>query len=135
MAGDGRVSIAARSGPAHDLVMVDAFSSDAIPIHLLTREALAVYRRALTGDGIIAFHVSNRFFDLLPVVGRLAEDAGLLSLGRTALSQLDGSLLTSAVVVGIEGPTMVALRARGWVPLPSGPSLWTDDRADVLGAR
>jgi len=135
VAGDGRVSIAAASGPTHDLIMVDAFSSDAIPIHLLTREALAIYRRALTDAGVVAFHVSNRFFDLFPVVGRLAEDAGLTSLGRSGSSQVEGSLLTSAVVVGVEGPTMEALRARGWGPLPSGPSLWTDDRADVLGAR
>ena len=133
VAGDGRPTIAA-PGTSHDFVIVDAFSSDAIPIHLLTREAAATYRRALTDGGILAFHVSNRFFDLFPVVGRLAEDAGLVSLGRVSSSQTDGSLPSSAVVLGVEGPSMDALRAKGWRALPSCSSLWTDDRADVLGA-
>lgn len=133
IAGDGRLAIAA-PGPAYDVVIVDAFSSDAIPIHLLTREAVVIYRRALTDGGILAFHVSNRFFDFFPVIGRLAEDAGLVSLGRVSSSQTDGSLPSSAVVLGVEGPSMEALRARGWRALPSGSSLWTDDRADVLGA-
>jgi len=133
VAGDGRLTIAA-PGTSHDVVIVDAFSSDAIPIHLLTREAVDIYRRALTDGGILAFHVSNRFFDLFPVVGRLAEDAGLVSLGRVSSSQTDGSLPSSAVVLGVEGPSMEALRAKGWSALPSGSSLWTDDRADVLGA-
>lgn len=59
-----------------DVLSVDAFSSDAIPTHLLTREALAVYIRAVRPDGVIAFHTSNRFLDLPPIVAQLAEAAG-----------------------------------------------------------
>jgi spermidine synthase len=135
VAGDGRLSIAQAAPRSDDLVVVDAFSSDAIPIHLLTREAVAIYRRVLSDGGVIAFHVSNRYFDLFPVVARLAEDAGLESLGRVGMSAVDGSQLTFAVVIGPQGPTMDALgRTAGWVPLRAGPSLWTDEHADVLGA-
>jgi SAM-dependent methyltransferase len=59
-----------------DVISVDAFSSDSIPVHLITREALAVYARVIKPDGVIAFHVSNRFLDLAPVVQQLAADAG-----------------------------------------------------------
>jgi len=55
---------------------VDAFSSDAIPIHLITKEALAVYLRHVKPDGIVAFHVSNRFLSLVPVVARIAKENG-----------------------------------------------------------
>jgi SAM-dependent methyltransferase len=134
VAGDGRLSIAGAGTAVHDLVLVDAFSSDAIPVHLVTREAVATYRRALTAGGVLAFHVSNRYFDLLPVVSRLAADAGLVALGRVGTGTVDGSLLTSAVAMAPEGPAMDELRRLGWRPLPAGPALWTDDRSDVLGA-
>ena len=59
------------------MIAVDAFSSDSIPVHLITREALAVFLRHLKPDGVVAFHVSNRFLRLAPVVAQLAADAGL----------------------------------------------------------
>jgi hypothetical protein len=59
------------------VLAVDAFSSDAIPVHLITREALGVYLKHVKPDGIIAFHVSNRFLDLIPVVARLAHEHGV----------------------------------------------------------
>lgn len=58
-----------------------------------------------------------------------------MALGRTGAGTVEGSLLTTAVAVGPDGPAMAALRAmEGWHPVPPGPALWTDDRADVLGA-
>ena len=57
------------------LIVLDAFSSDAIPIHLLTAEALELYRRKLTPDGLLIWHLSNRYLELPPIVGRLAETA------------------------------------------------------------
>jgi len=132
--GDGRLSIAVAPPRSEDLVIVDAFSSDAIPIHLLTREAVAIYERALADGGVVAFHVSNRFFNLFPVVARLAADAGLETLGRIGKGSVDGSEQSDVVVIG-RGPTMDALaRTAGWAPIRPGPSLWTDDHADVLGA-
>ncbi len=75
--GDARTSLA-REPPQHfDVLVVNAFSGDAIPIHLLTTEALALYRRHLTPKGILAFHISNRHVDLAPAIGLLAESAGM----------------------------------------------------------
>ena len=79
--GDARLSmereLADGSALPFDVIAVDAFSSDSIPVHLITREALDVFVRHLKSDGIIAFHVSNRFLRLAPVVAQLADDAGL----------------------------------------------------------
>lgn len=60
--------------------MIDAFSSDSIPVHLITREALAIYMRHVKEDGIVAFHVTNRFLKLPPVVAELAREAGLVAV-------------------------------------------------------
>ena len=74
--GDARVSLAGEPPQAFDVLAVDAFTGDAIPVHLLTSEALALYRRHLKPDvGIVAFHVSNHFLDLAPVVEQLARHA------------------------------------------------------------
>jgi SAM-dependent methyltransferase len=72
--GDARLSLEREPPQAFDVLAVDAFSSDAIPIHLITREALGVYLRHMKPDGIVAFHVSNRFLDLIPVVARIARE-------------------------------------------------------------
>ena len=66
----------------YDLIVLDAFSSDAIPMHLLTREALRLYRDKLAEGGLMAFHISNRYLDLAPVLGALARDAGLVDRVR-----------------------------------------------------
>ena len=75
--GDARISLAREPDGTHDLIILDAFSSDAIPVHLLTREALDLYFRKLSPHGVLAFHISNRYFDLRPVLSRLARDAQL----------------------------------------------------------
>ena len=74
MAVDGRLGLRAKAEASYDLIVVDAFSSDAIPTHLITREAVALYESRIKARGVIAFHVSNRFFDLGPVLARIAED-------------------------------------------------------------
>src|SRR4030095_4175434 len=75
--GDARLSLAKEPAGALDLLIVDAFGSDAIPIHLLTREALALYFKNLQPHGVLAFHVSNRYMRLEPLVGGLAHDRRL----------------------------------------------------------
>jgi hypothetical protein len=79
--GDARVRLEAvkreRPGERYDLIVVDAFTSDAIPVHLLTREALRLYVEMLAPDGLLALHLSNRYLRLEPVVANLAADAGL----------------------------------------------------------
>lgn len=74
--GDGRLSLEAEHGPPFDVIAVDAFSGDAIPVHLITREALAVYLKHLKAGGVLAFHVSNNYLDLASVVKQLAAGAG-----------------------------------------------------------
>jgi SAM-dependent methyltransferase len=74
--GDARLSLEREPPQRFDLLALDAFSSDAIPVHLLTREAFEVYQRHLKPDGVLAVHVSNRHLDLAPVVHRLAEALG-----------------------------------------------------------
>jgi hypothetical protein len=78
--GDARLTLEAQPSQQFDLMAIDAFTSDAIPVHLLTREAFALYFRHLKPTGILAVHVSNRYLDLVPVVSRNARD-----LGRTAV--------------------------------------------------
>ena len=75
--GDARLSMEREPAQNYDLLVIDAFSSDAIPVHLITREALTVYLRHLKPGGVIAFHVTNRFLDLAPVVKRIAGEHGL----------------------------------------------------------
>jgi hypothetical protein len=74
--GDGRLALA-RAPTAFDLIVIDAFSSDAVPVHLLTREALAGYLDKLDAAGVVLFHLSNRHLDLAPVAAALARDLGL----------------------------------------------------------
>ena len=76
--GDARQSLAQGDGTVYDLIVLDAFSSDAIPLHLLTRDALRIYLRRLGSGGVLAFHISNRHFALAPVLARLAQSEHLI---------------------------------------------------------
>ena len=90
--GDRRISLMryrARDVPRFDYLIVDAFSSDAVPVHLLSREALALYLDALEPGGLLAFHISSRYFDLMPVVSRLAADAGLHAVNLVSVELED----------------------------------------------
>jgi hypothetical protein len=155
--GDGRLSLAAerdRGDPRLDLLVIDAFASVAIPVHLLTREALALYFDRLAGTGLLAVHVSNRHFDLLPLLARLGGDAGLHVLGiETArMSQYlsgmstwvflsrDADRLDSLARLAMErrrqlglGPDSITLHRPGPDARAKGP-LWTDDYSDLFGA-
>src|SRR5262249_54435923 len=97
--GDARLSLEdalqrgefARPEQRFDLLSLDAFSGDAIPMHLLTREAFATYERVIKSDGVIAFHLSNRYLNLAPVVGQIAHESGfqaVLVADRPPLSSL-----------------------------------------------
>ena len=75
--GDARFSISRERGAPFDVLVLDAFSGDAVPVHLLTQQALTLYRKHLTPDGILAFHISSQYLDLEPVLARQAEQAGM----------------------------------------------------------
>lgn len=134
--GDARLSLAAETPQHFNVIVVDAFSGDAIPVHLLTREALALYRRNLASDGIVAFHVSNRFLDLEPVVAGLARDAGLEAEAvNTSSDDQNGLYATDWVLVTANRAFLalpeVAAAAR---PPRDRPGLrtWTDDFSSVF---
>ena len=78
--GDARISLKAAPDHYYGLIVIDAFSGDSIPAHLLTREALQLYLKKLEPNGILVFHISNNYLDLQPVVASLARDAGLICL-------------------------------------------------------
>jgi spermidine synthase len=78
--GDGRLSLEREPGHQFDVLAMDAFSGDSIPMHLLTREAMAIYLRHLTPGGVLAFQATNRFIDIAPVVASLAQEHGLTAV-------------------------------------------------------
>ena len=134
--GDGRTSLAQESPQHFDVLVVDAFSGDAIPIHLLTTQALELYRRHLTPHGILAFHISNRHVDLAPAIGLLAASAGMqarrVSAGYTEQPGEDTSswMLVTADPDFFDRPELSAV-----AHLPeSRPDLkvWTDDYSALL---
>jgi hypothetical protein len=131
--GDGRLLLERAGDRRHDLLVLDAFSSDAIPVHLLTREAFGVYRDHLAGGGLLAVHVSSRFFELAPQVGSLARDAsfGVLQLEHDAVPDPLGQP-SQWVAVTDDARLLDALAARGWSEPDGDPEVWTDDHADLL---
>jgi len=134
--GDARLTLTADTAARYDLVIVDVFSSDSVPVHMLTREALALYFARLKPGGIVLFHVSNRYLDLTPVVTRLAAEAGapVRHLLVPPVGATRRRIGAEVVAVAAPGGELNALAADGWdVPQP-GPVLWTDERSDILGA-
>jgi len=139
---DGRLGVRAMPEASYDVIVVDAFSSDAIPTHLITREAVAVYESRLKSRGMIAFHVSSRFFDLPPVVARIAADRGLVGYVRNDRDvppdKAEQAMRPSVWVVLARGEGdfgQIAQSAGRWVRLAANPDdpLWTDDYSNVLG--
>jgi hypothetical protein len=138
--GDGRLRLAETPDAVFDILVLDAFSSDSIPVHLLTREALSLYLRKVTADGIIAFHISNRHLDLAPVLARLAADFGLAGLRKayrpSAAEKNDGAIGSDVVVVAMNEEDLQFLNRYGeWFSLKSVGmgDLWTDNSSNVLG--
>jgi hypothetical protein len=128
--GDARLSmereLAAGLGGRYDLISVDAFSSDSIPVHLMTREALGIYLKHLKPDGIVAFHVSNRYLDLVPVVAQLAAAHGVQALQVEDSPEDDDYLsYTDWVLVGKNLPPELLSAGELLQPVP-GAQPWTD---------
>ena len=134
--GDARTSLAHEQPQAFDVLVVDAFSGDAIPLHLLTTQALALYQHHLAPGGILAFHISNQHVDLEPEVALLAKSAGLearrvSSLENTARGEFTASwVLVTGNAAFIAQPE-VADRVRQPV-LDAKAKLWTDDYSSLL---
>ena len=128
--GDARLNLEREAPQNYDLLAIDAFSSDSIPVHLITREAMAVYLRHLKPDGIVAFHVTNRFLQLAPVVKRIAEEYGLHHTLIVDDSDADSLAKTDWVLVSRNRKRIehreIAAAATKIADIP-GLRLWTDD--------
>jgi hypothetical protein len=131
--GDGRLALEEPHEP-FGLLIIDAFSSDAIPTHLLTVEAVDAYLKAIEENGIIGFHISNRHLDLEPVIGRIAAEMGLAAVvNRSGPDDPQGSSVTF-VAMARDGTDLSALTVDGsWRRPRVGPELWTDSFSDLLG--
>ena len=129
--GDARLSLEREPSQQFDVLAIDAFSSDAIPVHLITTQALEVYARHMKPDGVIAFHVTNRFLDLAPVVGLLAKSHGLNVLriddngDENPYASRSDWILLSANKALLNAPELAEV-ATPIQPRP-GLRLWTDD--------
>jgi SAM-dependent methyltransferase len=133
--GDARLSLEKEAPNGFDVLVIDAFSGDSIPVHLITREALAVYRRHLKSDGVIAFHVSNRFLSLAPVVEKLAEDAGMHAVliadsnPQAPLLKTDWVLVAATEEV-LMRPSIAKVATKA--AIIQGLETWTDDRNNLF---
>jgi len=138
--GDARLSLRDAPESFYDMIILDAFSSDAIPIHLVTREAIRLYLDKLKPGGILVFHTSNRFLDLNPVLGNLAQDAGFISLSGSdlMLSDEDNKKQKSPSTWVVMARTLADLKGlaqnQRWhiVPVRPEDALWTDDFSNIL---
>ncbi len=138
--GDGRVRLKSAPDGAYGLLVLDAFSSDAIPMHLVTREALQLFLQKLAPRGLLALHVSNRYLDLYPVFADLAESAHLVALARrdgkvSPEEEALGKVASEWIVMARDEDALGSLaRDPSWHRLEGrGRRLWTDDYSNLLG--
>jgi hypothetical protein len=130
--GDGRLTLE-QPHPPFGLIVIDAFSSDAIPTHLLTVEAVRAYLEAITPDGVIGFHISNRHLDLEPVVGRLAEELGLVAVVRDFTPTTDTASAVTFMAAARRAEDLGSLLDDdAWREPQVGSELWTDAFSNLL---
>jgi hypothetical protein len=119
--------------------VLDAFSSDSIPLHLLTREALHIYLDHLKPGGLLIFHVSNRYLRLAPALARLVQERGLASVEQLesvgAADVRNGRSDSDWVVATADAESVGLLAAdQRWKPIawPEQMRVWTDDYSNIL---
>ncbi len=143
--GDGRLTLAAEPAGDFELLLIDAFSSDSVPAHLLTREAVALYLSRLSDDGVLVMHVSNNHMRLETVVARIADDLGVparyqfyIPAAPEAGAPVDNyrSQASQVIVIAKNEAALARVDAdERWGPLESdGKRPWTDDYSNVIGA-
>lgn len=135
--GDARLELKSAPHGAYDLILLDAYSSDTMPVHLLTREALSIYVDKLAPGGLIGWHISNAHFDLEPVVGKLAQDSKLVSLTRKD-DNLSDALKAQRIVashfavLAKDARDMGDLASRPhWRAMRTNAPLWTDEKSSL----
>ena len=141
--GDARIRMDAvrreRPRERYDLIVVDAFTSDAIPVHLITREAFALYLALLEPDGLLALHITNRYLDLAPVVGNLAEEARLGGrlIRHDNFPEIEGAYASTWAVLARTAEAVAPLAADdGWTATQLAGDArqrpWSDDFHNLL---
>jgi spermidine synthase len=138
--GDGRLKLASAPDRSFDLIVLDAFSSDAVPVHLLTREAVELYLRKLAPGGVIAFHVTNQHLEMEPVIGGVAGALELAGIAEThdvsPVAARAGVTHSHWVVVARDRVALGRLAEdRRWRTLDERPGrpVWTDQFSNILG--
>jgi hypothetical protein len=137
--GDARLTLADAADGAYDILIVDAFSSDAIPTHLLTREAMAIFAKKIAPGGMVLMHVSNKHMALAPVVAGVAQANGLVAIvgeGRQGNDDEEHKFGSTVVAVARSNNDFGALAlSEEWKEEPDPNDwVWTDDYSNVIGA-
>jgi hypothetical protein len=137
--GDARLELQNAQPGYYGLIVFDAFSSDAIPVHLITQQALDLYLSKLAEGGILVFHISNRSLNLKPILADLAASRNLIAIGFDDLkpSSLEGRDPSQWVVMARSAPEISNLSINSqWQPLTGtkGRRVWTDDFSNILRA-
>ena len=134
--GDARLTLEREEPQGFDVLVLDAFSGDAIPVHLLTREAMEIYRRHLSDDGVLAIHISNLYFDLKAIVSGLANDASLESIVISdEQAACPGALKSCWVLLSNQKHTLSKASGAANLTQPTGKLvLWTDDKSNLFEA-
>jgi hypothetical protein len=129
--GDGRLTLS-ESRQSYDLLVMDAFTSDAVPVHLLTVEAFESYLDAIDSEGIIAVNISNRYLDLRPVLAAARAELGIDGIYASGDGDSQGATASRWVALARESETLAPLRAAGWEEFPTDEVLWTDQRSSLF---
>jgi spermidine synthase len=133
--GDARASLVQEPPQGFDVLAIDAFSGDAIPLHLLTVEAMAIYRRHLAHGGVLAFHISNQYVDLEPELAALANASGMQARRVTSMAVEPRGEFQASWILLTESPSLFAKpELAPAVPLKEvkGLKAWTDDASSLL---
>jgi hypothetical protein len=133
--GDGRLALNRDGNKQYDMLILDAFSSDSVPTHLLTKEAISLYRSRIRPNGVIVFNISNRYYALRDPLSALSQNQGLKNLSITDPYEEPrvGRMPSEWVVLLPPEADDSKLQELGWTPLKSSQSsAWSDDFANVL---
>ena len=142
ISGDGRLALdeIAKTHPKYHLIVIDAFSGDGIPTHLLTREAIQIYLNCLTADGLLLFHISNRYYNLNSVLKATSRDMdlfGCMSIRSAKTNQKRYDYSPACVVFAKSFEPLRPLLNHGWIPFGADDGLktaspWTDDYINII---
>lgn len=131
--GDARTTLERESPQAFDVLVLDAFSSDSVPVHLLTKEAMTLYASHLAPGGVLALHLSNRSLELVPVASRVGKEVGLVPAVILSQAKSNWALPARWLLLARTRESYAGLTVTDENPLSDVP-LWTDDHSSLWRA-